>query len=105
MGCGISCPTETEPKKNPTLYYTLTSNTPGALKVPEPLQGWLPRENVDENVYKKFTWHKEVGDGVTSSVFQVSFNSELCALKRIEVSLIYLLFQKHNNIRIYYYIF
>lgn len=82
MGCLVSC--QNSDGEHDRKNYPISPN--GSITVPETLQGWIPASNAHQDVYKKFTWNKQIGNGITSSVYQVVYNNELCALKRIEVS-------------------
>ena len=60
------------------------TSLPGQLEVPQRMQKWFPAQNANQNVRKRFKWHKEIGYGETGSVHFVTYQDQRCALKKVD---------------------
>ena len=61
-----------------------STSLPGQLKVPQRMQKWFPSQNANQNVRKRFKWHKEIGYGETGSVHFATYQDQRCALKKVD---------------------
>eukprot|EP00484_Ammonia_sp_Unknown_P029931 CAMPEP_0197050804 /NCGR_PEP_ID=MMETSP1384-20130603/25621_1 /TAXON_ID=29189 /ORGANISM="Ammonia sp." /LENGTH=515 /DNA_ID=CAMNT_0042483263 /DNA_START=58 /DNA_END=1605 /DNA_ORIENTATION=+ len=95
MGCAQSIPSEHEynlqaKPVGPALseydenIYEKVLCSPGRLEVPESFQKWFPMQHAHRNVSQLFKYRKKLGNGVTGSVFEIEYKSQICALKQIE---------------------
>ena len=77
--------TTNKKNRNPHDYETILS-CQGQLEVPNQFKKWFPARHGHKRVRKLFKWNKELGHGVTGSVHEIEYKSQICAVKQVEMN-------------------